>query len=244
MTAPSALLIVHEDRSDPARVGAIVAARGYDIDLRCPNEGDPLPDTLDGHDAVILFGGRQSANDGDGAAAPGLRAELEFIPRVLESGTPILGICLGAQLLAKSLGARIEPHPDGRLEAGYYEIEPTEAGRSYFPEPMMFYEWHGEGFELPSGAVGLARSALFPHQAFRYGSNAFGLQFHPEVQEPSIRRWSDRSGDRLKTPGARPPLSHLEDFRRYDAAIDRWTHSFIGDLLGSASPRRDFDAAD
>lgn len=244
MNASRALLIVHQEHSDPARVGSIVAERGYDIDLRCPNQGDPLPRALDEHDAVIVFGGPQSANDGDGDEAPGIRAELDFIPTVLESGTPFLGICLGAQLLAKTLGARIGPHPDGCIEAGYYEVEPTEAGRAYFAEPMMFYQWHREGFELPAGAIGLARSALFPNQAFRYGGNAFGLQFHPEVLAPTIRRWSDRSDDRLKMPGARPAPTHLEEFRRYDPAVDSWIRNFIRAFLAPASPRRGVDAAD
>lgn len=244
MTRPKALLIVHQEHSDPARVGRIVADLGYDIDRRCPNLGDPLPVTMDEHEAVVIFGGPQSANDRDSKDAPGIRVELDFIPQVLDSGKPFLGICLGAQMLAHVLGGRVGPHPEGFIEAGYYEIEPTPEGAEYFDGSTMFYQWHKEGFELPSGATLLAQSALYANQAFRYGHNAYGLQFHPEVLEPIIKRWSERSAERLKTPGARPAETHLAEFQKYDPIVDRWIRQFIGKLFGAGIQAYAADAAD
>ena len=100
-----ALFIVHQKTSDPGRIGSLLREGGYVLDTRCPNLGDPLPETLDGHDVVVIFGGPMSANDGH--VTPGIRAELDFIPTVLEAGTTLLGICLGAQLVARALGAAV-----------------------------------------------------------------------------------------------------------------------------------------
>ena len=109
------------------------------------------------------------------------------MPTVLKSKKPFLGICLGAQILAKSLVAKVNRHPDGFVEAGYYWVEPTAEGDDYFDGPAMFYQWHKEGFDVPMGATLLAQSAIFQNQVFRCGENAYGLQFHPEVLEPVIK---------------------------------------------------------
>jgi GMP synthase (glutamine-hydrolysing) len=238
-----ALLIVHQEHSDPGRVGAIIAELGYEIDRRCPSLGDPLPENLEEHDAVVIFGGPQSANDRENDAAPGIRAELNFIPKILESQTPYLGICLGAQILAKVLGANVRPHPDGCIEAGYYKVEPTADGSQFLDQSMMFYQWHREGFELPSEATLLAQGELFTNQAFQYGYNAYGIQFHPEVLEPIIRRWSGQGAERLKTQGARPVQAHLDGFRKYDPDVDRWIRGFMSTIFDRVSLSIEVEAA-
>lgn len=240
---PKALLIVHQEHSDPARVGAVVDSLGYELDLRCPNRGCLLPETMDGHDAVIVFGGPMSANDRDNGETPGIRAELDFIPLVLASGKPFLGICLGAQLLAKALGARVSLHPEGRIEAGYYRIAPTEDGCRYFDGPMMVYQWHKEGFDLPHGAALLAEGEIFANQAFRYGG-AYGLQFHPEVLAANIQRWIERGAERLASPGARPVETHFDGFRRYDPVVDGWVRRFLRGLLVDRPEDTLIEAAD
>ena len=102
---------------------------------------------------------------------------------------PLLGICLGAQMMARTLGARVYCHVDQRTEAGYYPIRPTPEGRAVYDQwPDHVYEWHREGFDLPPGAVLLAEGdAAFPVQAFRYGPAAFAIQFHPEVTYAMMR---------------------------------------------------------
>ena len=244
MNRPKALLIVHQETSDPARVGAVVADLGFEIDRRCPNIGDPLPETMDHHDVVVVFGGPQSANDQDSAEAPGIRAELDFIPTVLDSGKPFLGICLGAQLLAKVLGAKVAPPPEGHVEAGYYDIVPTTAGRAYFDGPLKVYQWHREGFDLPAGATLLAQGEIFENQAFRYGDRAYALQFHPEVQAPIIGRWTENGAERLTMPGARPAETHLAEYPHHDPHVDRWIRRFASRLFGAAAPFDRLDAAD
>ena len=95
---------------------------------------------MEEHDVVVIFGGPESANDAEPADAPGPRDELELIPTKLDYLTPFLGICLGTQLLAKSLGARVDAHPGGWTEAGYYQIRPTLEGQPYFEGPIEFYQ--------------------------------------------------------------------------------------------------------
>lgn len=244
MAKPKALLIVHQAQSDTARVGALIESLGYQIDRRCPNLGCSLPTTMDDHEAVVIFGGPMSANDRDNRETPGIRAELDFLPTVLDARKPFLGICLGAQILARVLGAGVDRHPDGRVEAGYYRIRPTEAGRRYFAGPMMVYQWHREGFDLPHGATLLAEGEIFPHQAFRYGQCAYGLQFHPEVLESTIRRWIEQGTERLSAPGACAPEMHLDGFRCHDRAVDAWIRTFLATLLGGRAASVIPEAAD
>ena len=118
------LIVVHQPTSDTGLVGQILRAWGYTLDIRVPSQQDELPPTMDNHDAVIIFGGPMSANDRE--TLPFIGTELDWIPVALESGKPYLGICLGAQLLARVLGATVQPHLDGLVEIGYFPVMPLE----------------------------------------------------------------------------------------------------------------------
>ena len=160
------IAVFHSREPDPGKVEECLVARGFELDRRRPCHGGTLPEDLAGYAAAIVFGGPQSANDDHD---PGIRAELDWIERAaLPSGKPVLGICLGAQQIARVLGARVGPHPDGMVEIGYYEVRPTGRCPRFLAAPTMFYQWHQETFEVPRDAVHLAENALFPGQAFRY----------------------------------------------------------------------------
>lgn len=225
------LIILHQERSTPGRFGALLRNRGYRLDLRRPRFGDPLPETLDAHDGVIVFGGPMSANDADGW----IRREVDWIGVALKEEKPFLGICLGAQMLARHLGHRVRPHPQGRVECGYYPIQPTEQGQRLCdsPFPNQVYQWHREGFELPCGATLLAKGQDFEAQAFRFGPAAYGFQFHPEVTLTMMCRWAIRSADRMTMPGARPRHRHLEGWLRNNRAVARWSEAFLSTWLAS-----------
>ncbi len=230
-TGPASLLpvliVLHQETSKPGRVGNALRALGHPLDIRRPRFGDALPETLDEHAGAIVFGGPMSANDGDDF----VRREIDWIEIPLREQRPFLGICLGAQMLAKQLGATVAPHPEGRAEIGYYPIRPTEAGRALCPYwPRQVYHWHGEGFELPDGAELLAEGDDFPVQAFRYG-HAFGLQFHPDVTYAMMHCWTTRGCDRLDSPGARPRHQHFADRAVYDAIERAWLKHFMDDWL-------------
>src|SRR6201997_2245871 len=147
------LVVLHQERSTPGRIGNALRAVGHRLDIRCPRFGDALPETLDDHAGAVIFGGPMSANDPDDY----VRREIDWIEIPLREQRPFLGICLGAQMLAIQLGARVAPHAQGRTQIGYYPIRPTAAGDALCPDwPEQVYHWHREGFELPASAELLA----------------------------------------------------------------------------------------
>jgi GMP synthase-like glutamine amidotransferase len=149
------------------------------------------------HSGAVIFGGPMSANDPDDF----VKQEIDWISVPLAEEKPFLGICLGAQMMAKNLGGRVDPHPQGAAEIGYYPIRPTDAGRQACPDwPCHVYQWHREGFDLPRGAELLAEGDLFEVQAFRYGPSAYAVQFHPEVTHAMMCRWTTRAHERLSLP--------------------------------------------
>jgi GMP synthase (glutamine-hydrolysing) len=136
--------------------------------------------------AWIILGGPMSANDAE------MAAELAMIERALREGVPLLGICLGSQLIAEALGARV--YRNSALEIGWEPVFFTDSARAdpvfgEIPSPSTFFHWHGETFDLPRGAEWLAWSEKTRHQAYRYSSNVYGVQFHPEVTPEMIEDW-------------------------------------------------------
>jgi len=231
------LLIVHGAESNPGQVGAALDAKGWKTERCCPRLGDPLPERPGDYAGVVVFGGPMSAYDD---YLSFIRAELDWLPRVVDAGVPFLGICLGAQLLARALGARVAPHAEGMHEIGYYPLRPTDAGNGHFPAPMRVYHWHGDGFELPEGGVLLAEGDIFPNQAFQYGDSAFAIQFHPEMQEPILRRWMSGAAHKLAYPGAQQPAEQRAGHARHAAAMHAWLDRFLDGWLArpAPSPRR------
>ena len=221
------LVVLHQETSQPGRVGNALRALGHELDIRRPRFGDPLPETLDEHAGAVIFGGPMSANDGDDY----VRREIDWIEVPLREQRPFLGICLGAQMLARQLGARVAPHPQGRTEIGYYPIRPTAAGHALCPDwPQRVYHWHREGFELPHGTELLAEGDDFPMQAFQAG-HAFGFQFHPDVTYAMMHCWTTRGHDRMAAPGARERHQHFLDRAVHDFAERAWLKNFIGGWL-------------
>src|SRR5258707_816777 len=152
------LIVLHQETSTPGRVGNVLRALGHRLDIRRPRFGDPLPETLDGHAGAVIFGGPMSVNDPDDF----IRREIAWIAVPLREQRPFLGICLGAQMLAMQLGARVAPHPQVRSQIGYYPGRPTPAGLEISPNwPDHVYHWHQKGFELPPGSQLLAEGDGF-----------------------------------------------------------------------------------
>lgn len=228
------LIVVHQEHSTPGKVGEFLIRRGYALDRRCPNLGDPLPDRLDDYAAALVFGGPMSANDDH---MDGIKAELDWLERTaLPSDRPLLGICLGAQQIARVLGAKVGPHQDERVEIGYVDVRPTGACTRFLQEPTVFYQWHSETFEIPKDAVHLAENDAFPGQAFRYGDRVYGIEFHPEMTLEMIDRWSTSENGSARIVefagrGAQPREQHLLGYRQHAEGSDRWLHHFLDDHL-------------
>ncbi len=164
-----------------------------------------------------------SAND----PLPALSDEMRVIEAALQRGMPVLGVCLGGQLLARVLGARVYRNPAS--EIGWAPVALTDAGRadpvlSGIASPPTFFHWHSETFDLPAGAEWLAWSDLCRHQAYRFGPNAYGLQFHPEMTPEMIADWTMQPvncADLVELE--RPPDPHAYDARPAARSIlERW----------------------
>jgi GMP synthase (glutamine-hydrolysing) len=150
---------------------------------------DAVPD-LDRYHGLIVLGGPMNCDQV--TRHRHLATEVAAIASAIRDGKPVLGICLGSQLLARALGAPVTRHHS--KEIGWYDVTPTEHGQSdplfrHFGASEKIFQWHGDTFAIPHGAVHLATSAACAHQAFRFGHNVYGLQFHLEVDEPLVHRW-------------------------------------------------------
>ncbi len=234
------LLIMHRLESQPGAIGQWLTANGVPLDIRRPRFGDPLPDTLAEHSGAIIFGGPMSANDPDDY----VKQEIDWIGVPLSEGKPFLGICLGAQMLAKHLGAEVYLHPAGEVEVGYQPLFVNDEGADLGQWPSHVYHWHKEGFTLPNGAVLLANGNVFENQAMRYGRSAFGVQFHPEITLAIIHSWTTRSAARLSQPGAQNAVEQVKGHTLYGPDVRTWMSGFLQDwLLGSGADRAIMQAA-
>ena len=229
------LLVLHQEMSDPGRVGQALSALGYDLDARRPMCGDALPECMDEHAGAVVFGGPMSAND---EHLPGIRAELDWIPTVLAAGKPYLGLCLGAQMLSRVLGGKVGPHPEGMFEIGFYDIVPTAEGQTLLDAPTKFYQWHSEGFSVPECCKLLAVGPHFENQAFRYDGNAYAFQFHPEVTTDMMHHWTRRAVHRLSLPGAQCRRSQLAHAPTYEVVARRFLERFLPMWLGLDEAQR------
>jgi GMP synthase (glutamine-hydrolysing) len=189
---------------------------------------------LDGFAGLIVLGGPMSAADD----LPYLRGELECIAEAVSAGLPVLGICLGAQLIAKALGSRV--YSNGVREIGWYPIQWTEAAAR---DPLhqglagfdTVFHWHYETFDLPAGAELLASSAACRHQAFRVGSNVYGLQFHLEATPAIIACWLEQDERCGETREADHPIDPGVNASRLEQLGARIFGRWCG-LLGDGRP--------
>ena len=187
----SRILVFQHVAAEPlGTLDALIRDRGHRIRfVNFEREPDAQPE-IDRYKGLIVLGGPMNVEDQP--SRPHLHTELRCIERALEQGKPVLGICLGAQLLAHALGAPVRRHHV--QEIGWYRWQATEHGRD---DPVLaplgdeapIFQWHGCTFDIPRDAVHLGRTASCENQAFRWGDDAYGLQFHLEMDQPLIERW-------------------------------------------------------
>ena len=190
-------VLQHVPFEGPGSIGPWLEARRADVGLTRLYAGDPLP-RADQIDGLVVMGGPMSVNDEDEFAW--LRPEKRLVRDAVDRGIPVLGVCLGAQLIASALGARVYSGP--AKEIGWFPIQgvPDVAPAFQFPPECLAFHWHGETFDLPPGAVRLASSAACENQAFQVGRNAIALQFHLETTPASAVALVEHCRDEL-VPG-------------------------------------------
>ena len=183
------MALQHVDEEGPGLIATAMRERGVTLEVVAMDEPLPAPADLD---CLVVLGGPMAAYDG----TPRMSEERALIAGAVEAGVPVLGVCLGAQLLASALGARVYPG-DAGPEEGLGSVELTPAGREDpvlrgLGDTLAVVHWHGDTFDLPPGAAHLARSERYPQQAYRVGARAYGLQFHVEVDDALWGGWRDR----------------------------------------------------
>ena len=228
---PKILSIMHQEASTPGRVGMMLEEMGYHVVGCRPALGDALPETLDEYAGAVVFGGPMSSNDNEEY----IKREIDWMSVPLKENKPLFGICLGAQMLSKHLGGEVRPRKDSYAEIGYYPIKATQAGETLMNWPDHVYQWHTEGFSLPSDATLLASGEEYPNQAYKYGENAYGVQFHSEVTHYMMHKWTTKAAHRFSLPGAQNREQQFEARPKHDPEVKQWLSDFLDHWIGPAN---------
>jgi GMP synthase (glutamine-hydrolysing) len=202
---PDVLILQHADAEGPAAIAEVLHAAGCGTRVVRAHAGEPVPARLESDAGLVVMGGPMGVYETE--RHPHLRDELRLIEHTARQGRPVLGICLGSQLLAAALGARV--YPGGYREIGWLPVELGEAAAAdalFGGAPRRFTAliWHGDVFDLPAGAVPLASSALTEHQGFRHGDNAYGLLFHLEATRPQLEAMVGAFADEIAAANVTP----------------------------------------
>lgn len=232
--------VLHPGAGRSGLLAERAAAARHELAEWTPARGERMPGALEDFGAVVVLGGGMNVRDA--GRLPWLRAEVELLRDALQADVPVLGICLGAQLLAAAAGAGV--HRGEAPEIGWFEVTSGAAGDPVLdrlPPRFEAYEWHSYAFELPAGAVELARSATCP-QAYRLGRHAWGVQFHPEVTPEIVREWAeDFESDPDAVAAGFDPAQHVAAARQ---RLPPWMElgrrlfdAFLATAAAAAAPR-------
>ena len=239
----SCLVIQHLAPESAWAIGDALIGAGIDVDVRRADRGDPIPTDVGGLGGLVVMGGPMSAASDDGFETR--RAEVALLADAVASGTPTLGVCLGAQLLALAGGGRVRRGEHGP-EVGWGAVELTEAAGddpllAGVPRRLEVLHWHGDTYDPPPGSAHLASSGRYANQAFRVGEAAWGLQFHLEVTSDAVDAFVDAFGDEAGcAPGGaaairRATPGRLEQLRPWQRLVFARFAALVGGGNGHAS---------
>jgi GMP synthase-like glutamine amidotransferase len=240
-----AIVLQHLDREGPEFIADLCRQRDLAVNIVRLDLGEPVPTYLENGDILVVMGGSMGVADVGDPRYPFLAKEVALLRTVLAKTQPVLGVCLGAQLLAHAAGSRVYPnqHPDAlgvlrpRREVGFGEVrllgashEPSLAG---LPEAIPVLHWHGDTFDLPAGAVRLAENKVCLNQAFRIGQRAYGLQFHVEIDAPLVRHWAEEDAAFARSAlGPDGPATILSACEEATRTLRVTGERLVGNILG------------
>jgi len=239
-----ALVVQPEASVGPGLLGEVLTQKGWELDIRCMDAaGTVLPKHLTGYDAYVILGGFMSTYEED--SYPYFLQVQQLIREAVAARIPTVGICLGGQLIARAFGAHVGPNPV--KEVGWYRVHLTKAGQAApiftgLPRRFPVFQWHGDTFALPQGAVMLAGGETCFNQVFVYQNCVWALQFHPEVTPAIIAEWARMSPQDIAESGRYGDAETLlQDTRARWESTRPWREQFLNNieavLRNEASPR-------
>jgi GMP synthase-like glutamine amidotransferase len=216
------LIVKHVEQEGPGLIESFFAGNGWRLDTIELGRDERLPDAVDDYAAAVVLGGPMNVYEVN--RYPFLEAEENLIRKLLISETPLLGICLGAQLLAKTCGAKVKKASP--KEVGWYTLRVTDEGMKdgLFRDSsrrLKVFQWHEDTFDMPAGGVLLVQGKTCRNQAFRVGRNAYGVQFHTEVTASMIEEWMKEEEGKIDTGKI------LRDTREVKEAYEHQAHLFL-----------------
>ncbi len=236
-------VLQHVAMEGPARIGEVARSMGLKVVVHPLYDGARVPATMRDDDLLVVMGGGMGVGDIGDARWPFLVAEVELLTRLLRSGRPVLGICLGSQLMAHALGARVAPlevgdPPVRHREVGWGAVtftvpEDTESSLAGLNASEVVLHWHGDAFEVPRGATVLASTLACQNQMFRFGRRAFGIQFHAEIDAADVEVWVRDDADFVRAangPGGGERI--LDETARYISRYRQVGDRLIRNVLG------------
>ncbi len=216
----------------PGTLGLFLEGQGYKITTIDLEKGEKLPPSPDGYALALFMGGPMNVYEED--KYPFLKEELRFLDMCLKRGTKTIGLCLGGQMIARALGAKVKKNR--AKEIGWFDLELTGQGVKEplligLPKSFPVFQWHGDTFDIPSGATHIARSAICENQAFIY-KNALALQFHAEINgEPEVLAWSELYlSELMHERGARGVEQMLVETKRFMPTLKQHADIFYKNI--------------
>jgi len=215
----SILVIQHVEYEGLGIIEEILQKRGFEFELIISTKNN-IPKSARNYSAIIIMGGPMGVYEQ--SLYPFISDEIRLIKNCFDENIPVLGVCLGAQLVASAAGAKV--YKGNQKEIGWYNLKLTEEGKSDFlfrglPEEFPVFQWHGDTFDIPDNCTNLASSDLFPNQIIKVGENVYGLQFHLEVTEEMIKNWIMINDEELKSVKS---YINIEDLSKHTRTyIDR-----------------------
>ncbi|HFE52234.1 MAG TPA: type 1 glutamine amidotransferase [Bacteroidetes bacterium] len=234
VSGPHLLVVQHSTPEDLGSFASVLRDANGRATVVHSHEGQALPQSLEEFDAVVLMGGPMGVYEEQ--RYPFLLSELKLLENAFRVDIPVLGVCLGSQLIARALGAEVKPR--AQKEIGWYDLRLTEDGKldplfDGFPAQFTGFHWHGDVFDLPKSSVRLASSDLTRTQAFRYGSKVYGLLFHLEMTAEIAAEMARLFHDELLEAGVSEE-DVLNGFERHGETLQHLGRTFFSRWLALA----------